>query len=387
MRKSLFWLLGLIGFWSLFYAGFKYFFWGSYESVSFAPTLESISWYVLIGSMIAYVVWGALYAKLSEKFMLFSALVLGSLFFLVWGFLPYVHPVFFPISMIGLGFSYSLYVIGKNNLIGREIATSKLGSSTIGACTTIIFIVFLIVGTIVGAKFWENQSIHTIGIFYFLVLLIIAAIALLFTTAAKSKTSFTFSLPLYKKLFLRYGIFMIGLGCFWQISVEASQVAINYSKEFFDKSNSAASFLLLFSSLGAIIGNIVSVKIAQHRMRSFLVLAILFSITIFSFSSILSLVLKLDQYAIVQALAFTVGLFFWGAVNLAESYFFSLLGNDSDKDYTSALYGFTLSVVGAITMFLSEKILHSGSYTGISLFLGFLTLIAIFGGWKGIKIR
>lgn len=55
--------------------------------------------------------------------------------------------------MIGLGFSYSLYVIGKNNLIGREIATSKLGSSTIGACTTIIFIVFLIVGTIVGAKF------------------------------------------------------------------------------------------------------------------------------------------------------------------------------------------------------------------------------------------
>lgn len=74
-------------------------------------------------------------------------------------------------------------------------------------------------------------------------------------------------------------------------------------------------------------------------------------------------------------------------MNLAESYFFSLLGNDSDKDYTSALYGFTLSVVGAITMFLSEKILHSGSYTGISLFLGFLTLIAIFGGWKGIKIR
>ena len=103
---------------------------------------------------------------------------------------------------------------------------------------------------------------------------------------------------------------MIGLGCFWQISVEASQVAINYSKEFFDKSNSAASFLLLFSSLGAIIGNIVSVKIAQHRMRSFLVLAILFSITIFSFSSILSLALKFDQYTIVQALAFTVGLFF-----------------------------------------------------------------------------
>ena len=35
--------------------------------------------------------------------------------------------------MIGIGLAYSLYVIGKNTLIGREITTSSFGSSTIGA--------------------------------------------------------------------------------------------------------------------------------------------------------------------------------------------------------------------------------------------------------------
>lgn len=95
----------------------------------------------------------------------------------------------------------------------------------------------------------------------------------------------------------------------------------------------------------------------------------------------------LDIYYIVQILAFLVGFFFGGAVNLAESYFFSLLGKDPDEAHISALYGFTLSFVGTITMFISEKILHIQSYIGISLFLGFLSIIALYGGWKGIQIE
>jgi len=90
-----------------------------------------------------------------------------------------------------------------------------------------------------------------------------------FADTKREKTDFHFSIALYRKLFVRYGIFMIGLACFWQISVEASQVAINYSKDFFDKSNSASSLLLIFSSIGAILGNILSVKISEKRLKSF----------------------------------------------------------------------------------------------------------------------
>ena len=199
------------------------------------------------------------------------------------------------------------------------------------------------------------------------------------TDTKRGVSDFQFSLTLYKRLFVRYGIFMIGLACFWQISVEASQVAINYSKDFFNTSNSASSMLLIFSSIGAILGNIISVKISGKRLQSFVGITGGFVLIIFFFSTILGLAKTLDSYWIVQALAFLVGFFFGGAVNLAESYFFSLLGKDPDEAYISALYGFVLSLVGVIAMFVSERILHAGSYIGISLFLGFLSLIALYG--------
>ncbi len=162
---------------------------------------------------------------------------------------------------------------------------------------------------------------------------------------------------------------MVGLGCFWQISVEASQVAINYSKEIFEKSNSISSLLLLFSSVGAILGNVLSVQLSKNRLPSFVWMTGIFMIIIFLFSTILGFAKSMDNYVIVQALAFAVGFFFGGAVNLSESYFFTLLGEDTEKDHVSALYGFVLSLVGAVTMFISEKIIHTGSYFGISVFL------------------
>ncbi len=387
MRRSLISLLSLIALWSLFYAWVKYFFWGVYDGTNFTPTLESISGYVLIGSMIAYLIGGMLYARYSERLMLFIAVWVGIIAFFSAILLPNISPYFFDISMIGIGLAYSLYVIGKNTLIWREISTSSLGSSSIGAFTTIIFIVFLIIGTIVGAKIGETDSLFMIGIAYFIIILSSAFLVLWFADTKREKTDFHFSLALYRKLFVRYGIFMVGLACFWQISVEASQVAINYSKDFFDKSNSASSLLLIFSSIGAILGNILSVKLSGKRLKSFIWITGGFVIIVFLFSTILGLAKTLDIYLIVQALAFFIGFFFGGAVNLAESYFFSLLGRDPDEAHISALYGFTLSFVGAITMFISEKILDMQSYIGISLFLGLLWLVALYGWWKGIQIE
>lgn len=387
MRRSLFSLLALIALWSLFYAGFKYFFWWIYEDASFSPTLEWISGYVLIWSMIAYVVGWSLYARLSERFMLFFALTLGSIFFLSAVFLPLMSPWFFGISMVGLGFSYSLYVIGKNTLIGREISTSRLSSSAVGALSTVIFIVFLIAGTIIGSKIWETEGLYTAWILYFIWLLALASIDLFFAETRKERVPFHFSFDLYKRLFFRYGIFMIALGCFWQISVEASQVAINYSKDYFDKSNSASSLLLLFSSVWAILWNIISVRLASRRAQSFTFLTVIFIVIILSFSTILGLAKTLDMYVIVQILAFVIGFFFGWAVNLAESHFYALLGDDKDKDYTSALYGFVLSLVWAIMMFISEKILHTGSYMWISLFLWCLAIMALYWGKKGIGLQ
>ena len=132
---------------------------------------------------------------------------------------------------------------------------------------------FLVFGTVIGSKIGETPDLLTLGIVYFIILLLIVAGILLLIDTRRETAVFRFSPELYKRLFLRYGVFMIALGCFWQISVEASQVAINYSKDIFDKSNSASSLLLIFSSIGAIIGNIVSVKVSEKRLLSFRIFA------------------------------------------------------------------------------------------------------------------
>jgi MFS family permease len=337
--------------------------------------------------MIAYLIGGILYARFSERIMLFIAVSVWILAFLSAVFLPSISPILFNISMIGIGLAYSLYVIGKNTLIGREIATSTFGSSTIWAFTTIIFIVFLIAGTIVGAMLWEKSDLSSYWIIYFIVILLSVGMLLFFTETKRSTSDFHFSMALYKRFFVRYGIFMIGLACFWQISVEASQVAINYSKEVFEKSNSVSSLLLIFSSIGAIIGNILSVKLSHKRLESFVWMTSWFVAIVFLFSTFLGLAKTFELYSLVQWLAFAVGFFFGWSVNLAESYFFSLLGSDPDEAHISALYGFTLSFVGAIMMFLAEKILHTFSYSWISVFMGILWFIALYGGWKGITIK
>lgn len=386
MRRSLFSLLCLVLIWSFFYAWSKYFFWWVYAD-TLSPSLEHITAMVLIGSMIAYVIGWPLYAKFSEIIMLRFSLLFGIFSFWISAFLPKYIPFFLDTGLIGIWLSYSLYVIGKNTLIGREIHTSSLWSATVGAITTIIFIVFLIIGTVTGAKFGETLSFFLPSVVIFMMLLTLGFVALTFADTRSETTPFRISLDLYKRLFFRYGIFMIALSCFWQISVEASQVAINYSKDFFAKDNAEASLLLMFSSVWAIVGNIFSVKIATYRSQSFTLITTLFLITVFWFSSVLDIAKNIDKYFLVQILAGVLGVFFWWAVNLAESYFFSLLGSDPDKDYTSALYGFVMAMMGVIVMFISEKILHTGSYIGISVFLWFLAIFALYGGRKGIEMK
>ena len=93
---------------------------------------------------------------------------------------------------------------------------------------------------------------------------------------------------------------MIGLACFWQISVEASQVAINYSKDVFEKSNSVSSLLLIFSSVGAILGNVLSVKLSGKRLQSFIGITCGFVGIIFLFSTFLGLAKTFELYPLVQ---------------------------------------------------------------------------------------
>lgn len=78
-------LLVLIALWSIFYSGVKYFFWGVFADSGFHPTLEMIAGYILLGSSLAYVIGGPIYARFREKNILACSVFFG-LMMLVLGF-------------------------------------------------------------------------------------------------------------------------------------------------------------------------------------------------------------------------------------------------------------------------------------------------------------
>lgn len=173
----------------------------------------------------------------------------------------------FALSTIGIGLAYGLYVVGKNMLVGREMSNLSLSSTVIGGIATIIFIASMIGGTVVGAGFGQGNGM--LGFLIFLGFLASGLLATLFLRPEGQKVPFSLreSLTGYTKMFARFGYMMIALGLLWQISTEAAQLAVGYSTEAFGKTNMQASALLIFSSIGAVFGNIISMKLPVTREK------------------------------------------------------------------------------------------------------------------------
>ncbi len=152
-------------------------------------------------------------------------------------------------------------------LVGREMSNLSLSSTVIGGIATIIFIASMIGGTVVGAGFGQGNGM--IGFLVFLGLLASGLLATLFLRPEGQKVSFSLreSLAGYTKMFARFGYMMIALGLLWQISTEAAQLAVGFSTEAFGKTNMQASALLIFSSIGAVFGNIISMKLPVTREK------------------------------------------------------------------------------------------------------------------------
>lgn len=122
--------------------------------------------------------------------------------------------------------------------------------------------------------------------------------------SSKEKLSIRSSLSQYYAIFCRYALLLVSLSILWQVSAEFSQLSIAYSVREFARSNAESSLLLLFSSVGAIIGNIASMKLAKSRIRAISILGglffsiILLSVWLFPYAN------RIDNYSIIQTIAF-----------------------------------------------------------------------------------
>ncbi|MCP4524125.1 MAG: MFS transporter [Candidatus Gracilibacteria bacterium] len=388
--KTLIIFLLLTAIWSAFFSTVKFFLWGELSN-TLQPNLQTISGYLSLGGVFAYLVGGAIAYTFLKKYVLFVVSTLSLLF------VYYAYNVGFnsefslAIVLSFLGILYGLWSVVKNILISVEIKKTGLPDTTVNALVGIAFVIFIIFGSILGSILFEKLG-HN-GYYVIMGMLTVTSILSLFLNydqislqhllkngikvyyyerKGKFINSMKDYIPDVKYILKKYYKVILTSSLIWSISTIVSQQAVEYSVNNFGKDPSGAAFVLLFSAVGVIIGNIISVKMDTNRWKYFKIFNILFAIFVFSlpFASI--------NFSYISAIAFIIGVFFGIASNLIDAYFFRKIGEENKKEYGSSTYGLILSLVIFIMMFFSSAISNHFSYTVLMIILGSIVLVLSF---------
>lgn len=108
--------------------------------------------------------------------------------------------------------------------------------------------------------------------------------------------------------------------------------------------------VLLYSSVGAIVGNAASAAMEKNRWAWFHGTNTAFALSLAAIPFVFQFAKEAGTYVPVIVVAVLIGTFFSVAANLAEGYYFRILERENEKEFGSSLYGIALSVVLAATM-------------------------------------
>lgn len=378
--KTLYLFLFLVALWGMFFSSLKYFIWGSLNG-TLAPSLEEISGYLSFWGIFAYLV-GASFAKVFlKKYYLISLSLLTFIAILIAYIFGFNTNLWLAFTLICLWFFYGLWSVVKNVLVALEIEKTGYKDTTVNAFSEIIFIVCLIAGTIGGNALFEK--LENQGYLVILLLLWITAVLSMWLNY-ETKTfgdllkngwkkymgwrkyeiviSLKEALPEFKKVFHKYGSFMFISALLWTLSTLVSQVSVSLSMKEFAISPTSASTLFLFSALGAILWNGLSIKMHSKRWIYWIVCVTFFSLLLISYG------VFLQSFKMMALLATLLGFFFGASANLLDGYFIKRISEDNVKEYGSSSNGLMLSAMLFIGMFFAHF---------LSLYLGQVLTIAL----------
>jgi len=377
----------LTAIWSSLFSIMKYFFWGDLGN-SIAPDLQMLSGYLSIWWILAYLLGWAIAYTFLKKYLLFSFSFLTLIFVIIAYLFPITSTFWLAFIISGIWFFYGLWVVLRSILTSIEIQRTWLWDTKVNWIISIVFIVFLIIGTILGSKIFETMWHNWFLVIIFL--LIISSIVSLFLDYDKISLKSLFKnwfknykldktnkfkialknfFPELKYIFKNFSLIIISSSFIWAISTVVSQKAVEYSVLEFQKLPSEAAFLLLYSSIWAILWNIVSGFLGKYRWKSFFWLNILLWILIIIFPIFNSTFLE------VWVIAFLVWLVFWASTNLIDAFYLSKIWEEDKKEYGSSTYWLIFSIILFWIMFVSSYIDKQYWFNVLMYVLGSLILI------------
>ena len=358
----------LTAIWSSLFSIMKYFLWWDLSS-TIAPDLQVLSWYLSLWGILAYLLGWAISYTFLKKYLLFSFSIF-TLFFVI---IAYLFPITstFGLAFIisSIWFFYGLWVVLRTILVSVEIQKTWMEDAKVNWIISIIFIVFLIIWTILWSLIFEKMWHNWFLVIIFL--LFLSSIVSLFLDydkislkslmtnwfknyrldrTRKFSSALKNFFPELKYIFKNFSLVIISSSFIWAISTVVSQKAVEYSVETFQKLPSEAAFLLLYSSVWAILWNIISSFLTKIRWKSFFWLNLVLGLLIIIFPFFNSTFLE------VWVIAFLVWLVFWSSTNLIDSFYLSKLWEQDKKEYGSSTYWLIFSIILFTIMFISSYI-------------------------------
>jgi hypothetical protein len=161
----------------------------------------------------------------------------------------------------------------------------------------------------------------------------------------------------------KYLILMMVPAIILTISTILSQKSVAVSVGMFHKAPSEGSMMLLYAAVGAILGNIITLKVTAHRWAYFTVGI--------GFYTLLALAYPffLGSYTIIIIMTFIAGVLFGVTINLTEGYMFYRFAIDNHKEYGSAVYGIILSAIIVALMFIVDTLQKQVGFVSVFVFL------------------
>lgn len=358
----------LTAIWSSLFSTIKYFFWWNLQW-EIEVGLQVLSWYLSLWWILAYFLWWAIAYTFLKKYLLFAFSFLTLIFVLIAYFFPLHSHLWVAFVVSSIWFFYWLWVVLRSILVSIEIKKTWMADTKVNAIVSIVFIVFLIIGTIAWSKIFELM-----GHEWFLViiaLLIVSCIVSLFLDYDKisiksllkngfknyrlDKTN-TFKMavknffPELKYIFKNFSLIIVSSSFIWAVSTVVSQKAVEYSVAEFDKLASEASFLLLYSSVWAILWNVISTFLWKYRWKSFFILNLLLGLLVIAFPMFNTTFFQ------VWIVAFLIWLVFGASTNLIDAFYLNKLWEQDKKEYGSSTYWLVFSTILFSMMFISSFI-------------------------------
>jgi hypothetical protein len=373
--RDLFLVLYILAAGATVLSGFKLFSWTLYLADP-RITLETISMMLSIGWAVAFFVGPLIVARVGVKWGTFVAFSIA-LFGVLVAPLFEGNTLFIPIFVIGglsVGFGGALWLVLKNTILPRLIKDTGISDTIIAALANIVFVVASLIGTVGGAALAERY-----GLDGNMVLIVLALSGVVFAGVFSDSLSSP-RLPIsdyitwVRNIVSEFFAPIVVTAGLWAVITALAQIFIEIGVREFKLSFAVAALVLVWATLGGIIGNIVSIAFQKQRFIAYRISLASLGVLVAVSTYLIDIIIASGNSLYLSVLAVIIGFVFGIAVNLMDWYYFLRLESSPYKTIGAAVYGLfaSIAILGLMQSILVVR--------AIDLHLSFLVCAALVGG-------